>query len=114
MTRIQVETVEPGGWDMPGCPQFVIEYFNGEHFLRLTLQLEGGTWYDRNTRLPEDDFFLRYLELGPEQAWDPHYESPLSPAELKLIGHRISAYMIVALQDYMGLFIPQYPAPALN
>jgi len=114
LTRVQVEAVSSGSWDIPGCPQFVIEYFTGQHFLTLTLQLEGGTWYDRNTRLPEDQFFLRYFELGPDKAWDPGYQSPLSPAALKSIGNKISDYLVVAVHDYLCLFIPQYRTPTLN
>lgn len=114
LTRVQVEAIAFSGWDMPGCPQFIIEYFTGHDFFTLTVQLENGTWYDRNTRLSEDEFFLRYFELGPEKAWDPAYESPLSVAELKLIGNGISNYMVVMLSDYMGLFVPQYRTPTLN
>lgn len=114
LTRIQVDAIAFNGWDMPACPQFIIEYFTGHDFLVRTIQLEHGTWYDRNTRLSENEFFLRYFELGPEKAWNPEYESPLSAAELKLIGNSISNYMVGMLSAYMGLFVPQYRTPTLN
>ncbi|RYY52766.1 MAG: hypothetical protein EOO05_21640 [Chitinophagaceae bacterium] len=113
-TRVQVDEVPPESWAMPGTPQFIIEFHTPSGFLTLTLQLEGGNWYDRNTRLSEDDFHLRYFELGPDETWNPDYESPLSTEEIKAIGAAISNHMIVSLTAYMGLFVPQFRNPTLN
>jgi hypothetical protein len=114
LTRIQVDEVPPGEWGLPYIPRFVIEYYTGKGFLTLTLQLEDGTWYDRNTRLSADDFHLRFFELGPDGAFNPDYQSPLDPEELKAIGSAISNHMVVRLTAYMGLFIPQFRNPTLN
>ena len=113
LTRIQVDEVLPEQWDMPYIPQFVIEYHTGLGFLTLTVQLENGTWYDRNSRSSEDDFHLRYFEMGPD-AWSPDYQSPLSKADLLVIGRAISNYMVIRLTAYMGLFVPSFRNPTLN
>ena len=114
ITCIQVEPVPPGSWYASGFPQFLLEFHNGRGFVNLTLQLENGTWYDRNTRLSEDDFHLRFFELGPDDAWNPDYQSPFSPAELKAMGQAISNYMAVYLGNYLGYFIQQLTRPGLN
>nr|WP_067060803.1 hypothetical protein [Mucilaginibacter sp. L294] len=114
LTRIQVDEVPHGNWTMPGVPQFVVELYTGCGFLTLTLQLEDGTWYDRNSRLSEGDFYLRFFEQGPDEAFNPDYQSPLSPEELKAIGSAISNHMVVCLTAYMGLFILQFRNPTLN
>jgi len=114
MIRIQVDEILPEHWDIPYIPQFIIEFHTGKAFLTLTIQLENGTWYDRNTRLSEDDFHLRYLELGPDEAWNPEYQSPLSAADLKIIGMAISNHMVIHLTTYMSLFVPQFRNPILN
>ena len=114
LTRIQVDEVPPESWPMPGMPQFVVEFYTGTGFLTLTLQLEGGTWYDRNNRLSEDDHQLHYFDLEPGEAWNPDYQSPLNADELKAIGVAIANQMIISLTAYMGLFIPQFQNPALN
>lgn len=113
MTRIQVDEVPPEQWDMPYTPQFIIEFHNGLEFITLTLQLEDGHWYDRNTRLPDEDFHLRYSELGPE-AWNPDYRSPLLETAILKIGEAISRHMVVHLTAYMGLFVPVFREPTLN
>jgi|GEM_PF-1943178 len=114
LTRIQVDEVPPEQWGVPFIPCFVIEYHTGRGFLTLTLQLEDGTWHDRNSRLSEGDFHLRFFELGPDEACNPDYQSPLSEEELKAIGSAISNHMVVRLTAYMGLFIPQFRNPTLN
>ena len=113
MTRIQVDEVPPEQWNMPYTPQFIIEYHNGQAFITLTLQLENGRWYDRNTRLPDNDLYLRYFELGPE-AWNPDYQSPLSESAILKIGEAISRHMVIHLTAYMGLFVPVFREPTLN
>jgi hypothetical protein len=113
MTRIQVDEVPPEQWTMPYTPQFIIEFHNGTGFITLTLQLENGRWYDRNTRLPEEDFHLRYFELGPE-AWNPDYQSPLPTSAIVQIGQAISRHMVIHLTAYMGLFVPVFREPTLN
>ncbi|CAM3756920.1 hypothetical protein MUGA111182_07690 [Mucilaginibacter galii] len=115
LTRIQVDEIQPEHWDMPATPQFMIEfYMHGSGFMTLTIQLESGIWYDRLTRLSEDDLQLLYYELDPNHAWDPNYQCPLSKAELKNIGMVISNYMVTYLTIYMGAFIPQFRTPTLN
>ena len=114
LTRIQVDEVLPEDWDVPGAPQFVIEYFSSPRFLTLTIRLANGCWHDRNTRLTEDEYFLRYDELGPGQAWNPDYHCPLSPRELQAIGMAISNHMVIYLSAYLGLLMPQYRTPTLN
>jgi hypothetical protein len=113
LTRIQVDEVSPEEWDMPYIPQFVIEFHTGQTFLTLTVHLENGAWYDRNTRLSDGDFHLRYFELGPD-AWNPGYQSPLSAEELKAIGIGISNYMIVRLTAYMSFFVSSFRNHTLN
>jgi len=114
MTRIQVDEIPPEQWDMPYTPQFIIEFHNGLAFITLTLQLEDGRWYDRNTRLSDDDFHLRYFELGPDEAWNPDYQSPLPESAVARIGQAISRHMVVHLTAYMGLFVPVFREPTLN
>jgi hypothetical protein len=114
LTRIQVDEVPPEQWHLSYVPEFVIEYHTGKEFLTLTIQLEHNIWYDRNTRLSDGDFNLRYFELGPDEAWNPDYQSPLNTFDLKVIGGAISNYMVIHLTTYMGLFIPQFVDPAKN
>ena len=114
LTRIQVDEVPHEQWNVPYIPCFIIEYHTGSGFLTLTVQLENGTWYDRNSRLSEGDFHLRFFELGPDEAFNPAYQSPLSAEELKAIGSAISNHMVVCLTAYIGLFIPQFRNPTLN
>jgi len=113
MIRIQVQEVAPEQWDMPYTPQFALEYYAGKGFTTLTIRLEQGTWYDRNTRMSEDDFHLRYFELG-DDAWNPDYQSPLADTELQEIGNAIASYMVVQLTAYMEFFIPSFRTPTLN
>ena len=114
LTRIQVDKVSPEESVMPYIPRFVIEYHNGRGLLTLNLQLENGIWYNRNGRLSKGDFYLRFFELGPDEAFNPDYQSPLSPEELRAIGSAISNCMVVRLTAYIGLFIPQFRNPTLN
>ncbi|GAA4327625.1 hypothetical protein GCM10023149_31140 [Mucilaginibacter gynuensis] len=114
LTRIQVDEVPPEGWTSQGKPQFIIEFYADSGFLTLTLQLENGIWYDRNTRLSAEDYHLRFFEPGPDEAFVPNYKSPLSTEDIRIIGNGISNYMVVALTSYMGLFIPQFRTPTLN
>jgi len=113
LTRIQVEGITPEQWDIPYTPQFIIDYRTNEGFITFTIRLEDGKWYDRNTRILEDDFYLRYFELG-DDAWNPDYQSPLSDSELQVIGNAISRHMVIQLTAYMGLFIPSFRTPTLN
>jgi hypothetical protein len=113
MTRIQVNEVPPEQWDMASAPQFIIEFHNGAGFITLTLQLEQGQWYDRNTRLPDEDFHLRYFELG-SNAWNPDYRSPLTESAIIQIGQAISRHMVVQLMAYMDLFVPVFRERTLN
>jgi len=113
MIRIQVDEVPPEQWDMPYTPAFIIEFHNGMEPIMLTLQLEQGRWYDRNSRLPDEDFHLRYFELGPG-AWNPNYQSPLTESAIVKIGQAISRHMVVHLTAYMGLFVPVFREPTLN
>ena len=94
-------------------PQFTIEFHNGAGFITLTLQLEQGRWYDRHTRLPEEEFYLRYFELGPD-AWNPDYQSPLTESAIVRIGQAISRHMVVHLMAYMDLFVPVFRERTLN
>jgi hypothetical protein len=112
-TRIQVDEVPPEQWDMPYIPQFIIDFHNGKGFITLTLQLECGKWYDRNARVSEDDFHLRYFEQGPD-SWNPNYQSPLDGPDLREIGQAIGRHMVVHLMAYMGLFIPVFREPTFN
>ncbi|WP_184546180.1 hypothetical protein [Mucilaginibacter sp. FT3.2] len=112
-TRIQVEEIPPEQWDMPYTPQFIIEFYHVKGFITLTLQLERGKWYDRNTRISEDDFHLRYFELGPD-AFNPNYQSPLTDAAIQEIGSGIARHMIVMLTYYMGYFVPVFREPTFN
>ena|SRR3954469_1308275 len=109
ITRIQVDEVPPEQWSMPYAPQFVIDYHNGQHFITVTLQLEQGRWYDRDTRFSEEDFPLHYLQTG-----NPAYHSPLSETAIRQIGEAIGRHMVVHLCAYMGLFIPVFREPSLN
>ncbi|MFA6083847.1 hypothetical protein [Mucilaginibacter sp.] len=109
MTRIQVDEVPPEQWPVPYSPQFVIEYHNGQQFITLTLQLEQGRWYDRDTRLAGQDFHLHYFQAG-----NPGYQSPLSETALREIGEAIGRHMVVHLCNYMGLFVPVFREPSFN
>ena len=111
ITRIQVDEVPPEQWDMPYAPQFIVEYHNGREFITLTLLLEQGKWYDRNSRITEDDFQARYI--GAE-SWNMAYQSPLSDGAVQEIGEAIGRHMIVHLTAYMALFIPVFRKPELN
>jgi hypothetical protein len=113
ITRIQVDEVSPEQWDMPYTPQFIIDFHNGKGFITLTLQLEQGKWYDRNSRVSEDDFHIHYFEPGPDSG-NPNYQSPLSESAIREIGRAIARHMIVQLTAYMGMFIPAFPTPTLN
>jgi hypothetical protein len=113
ITRIQVEEIPPEQWDMPYTPQFIIEFYDTKQFVTLTLLLEQGKWYDRNTRIADDDFHLRYFELGPD-ALNPNYQSPLTDAALQQIGRGIARHMVVMLTYYMGLFVPVFREPTFN
>jgi hypothetical protein len=113
MTRIQVDEVPPEDWDIPFTPQFVIEFYDGQSFVTLTLQLEQGKWYDRDTRYTEEDFHNRYFELGIK-AQNSNYQSILSEANIVEIGEAISRHMVVHLTTYMGMFIPVFRTPTLN
>lgn len=113
-TQIQVNEIPPEQCRLPGTPQFLIEYFNNAKLVTLTLQLEQGRWYDRNTRFNEDDYYLRYFELGTDEAWNPDCQSPLSLAELEAIGQAIARHMVVYLSRYMSLFVPSFPNPVKN
>jgi hypothetical protein len=112
-TRIQVEEIPPEQWDIPYTPQFIIDYHTGRGFITFTIRLEQGRWYDRNTRMSEDEFYLRYSELGAD-AWNPDYQSPLNESEIQEVGNSIARYMVVQLTAYMGLFIPSFRTPTLN
>jgi len=113
ITRLQVDEVPPEQWDMPYIPQFIIDFHNGREFITLTLQLEKGTWYDRNMRTSGDDWHLRYFELGTD-AWNSDYQSPLCREEIDRIGQAISRHMIVMLNAYMSLFVLTFPDPSVN
>ncbi|WP_299517109.1 hypothetical protein [Mucilaginibacter sp.] len=113
ITRIQVDKVPPEQWDMPYTPQFIIEFHNGMEFITLTLQLEDGRWYDRSARLPDEDVYLRYFELG-SCVWNPDYRSPLLESAIIKIGQAISRHMVVHLTAYMGLLVPVFREPTLN
>jgi hypothetical protein len=113
ITRIQVDEVPPEQWDMPFTPQFIIEFHNSNGFITLTLQLEQGNWYDRNTRVSDDDTYLRYTEPDPD-ARNPDYQSPLSESAIRKIGQAIGRHMVVHLTAYMGLFIPVFREPTFN
>lgn len=113
VTRIQVDEVPSEQWDIPFIPQFIIEYYSDDAFTTLTIQLEYGKWYDRNTRVTEDDYYKRYFELGME-AWNPDYQSPLSNDILQQIGTAIARHMVIHLTAYLGLFVPAFRNPALN
>ncbi|AMR33609.1 hypothetical protein A0256_20345 [Mucilaginibacter sp. PAMC 26640] len=111
VTRIQVDEVPPEQWDMPYAPQFIIEYHNGREFITLTLLLDQGKWYDRNSRITEDDSQLRYVDAD---SWNMAYQSPLGDGAVREIGEAIGRHMIVHLTAYMALFIPVFRAPGLN
>lgn len=113
MARVQVDEVPPEQWDMPYIPQFIIEFHNGREFITLTLQLEKGRWFDRNTRTTGDDWHLRYFELGTNTC-NPDYQSPLYQEEIDRIGEGISRHMVVMLNAYMSLFVPVFPHPSVN
>lgn len=110
-TRIQVDEMPPEQWDMPYAPQFIVEYHNGREFITLTLLLEQGKWFDRNSRITEDDFQGHYAGPG---SWNMGYQSPLSDTAAQEIGEAIGRHMIVHLTAYMALFIPVFRAPDLN
>jgi hypothetical protein len=112
-TRIQVDEIPSEQWDIPFIPQFIIEYYTGSEFITLTIQLEHGLWYDRNTRITEDNYYQRFFELGPD-AWNPDYHSPLCTDALQEIGAAISRHMVIYLTTYLGLLTPCFPKPALN
>jgi len=114
MTQIQVNEVPPEQWRLPDTPQFLIEFFSDKGLTTLTLQLEQGTWYDRKTRYTEEEYYLRYFELKPKEAWDPDYRSPVTAKELETIGLAIARHMIVYLNKYAGLFVPVFPDPIKN
>lgn len=113
LTRIQVDEVPSEQWAASNTPMFIIEYYNGSNFTTLTVQFKGGQWYDRNTLIPEEDYYLRYLELGSD-AWNPDYQSPLNADKLQEIGVAISRHMIVYLTAYLGMLIPSFPNTSLN
>src|ERR1700712_3474060 len=110
ITRVQVDEVSPEQWDMPYTPQFIIDFYNDKGFITLTLQLEEGKWYDRNTRVSEDDLHVSYSDPGPEN-WNPNYQSPLSELTIQQIGRAIARHMVIQLTAYMALFVPSFPTP---
>lgn len=114
ITQIQVNEVPPEHWRMPDTPQFLIDFFGNEGITTLTIQLEEGVWHDCKTRYTKEEYYLRYFELKPEEAWDPDYRSPVTKNDLQSIGIVISRYMIVYLNKYAGLFVPVFPNPVKN
>jgi hypothetical protein len=102
-SRIQVQEITAEHWDLLYTPQFVIEYYADKGFITFTICLEEGIWVDRNTRISENEYYLRYFELG-EDAWNPDYQSPLSHSELQELGNAIARHMVVQLSAYMSLF----------
>jgi hypothetical protein len=113
ITRLQVDEVSPELWDMPCVPQFLVDFYNGKGFITLTLQLEEGRWYDRNTRVTEDDLQISYSD-PITRGWNPNYQSPLSELAIQQIGRAIARHMVIQLTAYMGLFVPAFPTPTLN
>ena len=102
-TLIQVQEITAEQWDLLCTPQFVIEYYANKSFITFTIRLEEGIWVDRNTRISENEYHLRYFELG-EDAWNPDYLSPFSHSELQELGYAIARHMVVQLSAYMSLF----------
>lgn len=113
MTRVQVDEIPEELLDIPTIPQFNIDFYNGKGFTTLTLQLEWGQWYDRNSRLPGDEPHLRYFEPEAE-LWNPDYQSPLSSEDIQEIGRAIARHMVVKLTSRVGLFVPVFPDPSCN
>ncbi|TWR25218.1 hypothetical protein FPZ43_17255 [Mucilaginibacter pallidiroseus] len=105
ITRIQVDEVSPEQWDRPFSPQFIIEFHDGSGFVTVTLQLEDGKWYDRDSRLRENEDVLNL---------DSAYSNPLSTLAIQEIGTAIGRHMVVHLTAYMGLFVPVFRTPTLN
>src|ERR1700744_4332645 len=85
LTCIEVDPVPPEGWAMRGTPEFVIEYDTVTGVKVLTIRLEHGIWYDRNTRLTDDEVYMRCLE-ELDEGWNINYQSPLNSEELKAVG----------------------------
>ncbi|MDB5117013.1 MAG: hypothetical protein JWQ79_2505 [Mucilaginibacter sp.] len=113
ITRIQVDEILPEQWDIPYNPQFIIEFHTGHEFITLTLQLENGKWFDRNTRVSTNGFYQRYFDLDAE-ALNINYHSPLTDTAIQKIGEAISRHMVIHLTAYMGLFVPVFREPTLN
>jgi len=65
-TLIQVQEITAEQWDLLCTPQFVIEYYANKSFITFTIRLEEGIWVDRNTRISENEYYLRYFELGED------------------------------------------------
>lgn len=113
LTRLQVEEVTPEAQAVLQILLFTIDFYNGQGFTTLTLQLENGKWYDRDSRFTDGEYYLLYAD-GNLNAWDPHYQSPLSYGDITRIGAAIANYMIVRLVAQMSLFVPVFPDPKFN
>ncbi|MVN92934.1 hypothetical protein [Mucilaginibacter aquatilis] len=112
LTRIQVDEVPSHQWDFPFIPQFIVEFYHQNEFITLTLQLEHGTWYDRNLRIAEDEEIKQHLDAVDNCT--PNYQCALSASELQEIGAAISRHMVVYLTAYLGLLVPAFRNPTLN
>jgi len=109
ITQTQVDEMPPEQWGMDYTPQFIIELHNGAAFITLTLQLQQGRWYDRNTKRPDEEFHLYYLGLEPD-AQTPNYQSYLIESTVIQIDRAISNYMVA----YMNLSVPVFCKSTLN
>src|ERR1700761_6142287 len=77
-TWIRVDEARPKQWHDCELPEYWIELNGKDGLVLMTLQREDDGWHDQTIRLAETNTYLRYLQEGWDDSWNPDYKSPLT------------------------------------
>jgi hypothetical protein len=113
-TRVHVNEVLSEYLDMRCISLLVINSNIARPLITFTIKPKNGTWFFHNTLLSKENSHFRYFEQGPEQAWNPEYQSPLNDDDLKVTRMVISNHMIILPINYMGFLCHSFATKTLN
>lgn len=94
MTLVDVLAKQPSEWRRQGVPEFFVAFRTPQGITSMILQRERGTWYDQVPQVAKTVTYLDYLAEGWDDWWNPDYKSPLTSAEIQLVGQLINAHIL--------------------